>query len=289
MPEGMLPKIEPPAQSPTAVVSASSNFQQRLVSALVMAAVSLGLVYAGTTPFAVLVLAGSLMISWEWCNIVRGATADVGILVHVGAVAVAVMLTAGGYPALGLCALLIGAACVVPVVGSRSILSAIGVFYAGLPSIALLWLRCDENHGFLAIVFLFLIVWSTDTMAYVSGRSLGGPKLWPSVSPNKTWSGFIGGVGSSAILSAVFALLVPGASPLKLGLIGLTFGIISQAGDLAESALKRHFNVKVASQFIPGHGGLMDRLDGLVAVAVAAALLALILNARAPATALLIG
>ena len=125
--------------------------------------------------------------------------------------------------------------------------------------------------------------------AFVAGRSIGGPKLWPAISPNKTWAGFIGGVGSSAALSALFAQLIPGATSLKLGAIGLALGIVAQAGDLAESALKRRFNVKDAGRLIPGHGGLMDRLDGFVAVAIAAALLALLWNAKAPATALLLG
>jgi phosphatidate cytidylyltransferase len=153
----------------------------------------------------------------------------------------------------------------------------------------MLWLRSDLQYGFAVVVFLLLVVWATDTLAFVFGRSIGGPKLWPSVSPNKTWAGFIGGVSSSAFVGAVFAFTVPGASSWKLAVIALVLGMIAQAGDLAESALKRHFNVKDAGALIPGHGGLMDRLDGFVAVAVVAALYALLVNPKAPATAVFLG
>ena len=289
MPQGLAPKNDAPGAAALAA-AAARNLQQRITSGLVLAAMALAVVYAGTTPFALLVLAGSAVMSWEWCRLVRGASTDSGVVLHAGAVAVAITLTAGGYPAFAFCALLIGAACVVAMTTSkRASLSAMGVLYVGLPAMALVWLRSDHTYGFAAIVFLFLIVWSTDTMAFVAGRSIGGPKLWPAVSPNKTWAGFIGGVGSSAILSALFAFLVTGATSWKLGVIGLGLGVVAQAGDLAESALKRQFNVKDASHLIPGHGGLMDRLDGFVAVATAAALLALMWNAKAPATALLLG
>ena len=284
MPDELLPKTPQPA------AARPGNLQQRIASALVMVAIALGVVYAGVTPFAFLVLAAGLLLSWEWGHVVRKTDGDLAVLVHAGAVALATVFGAGGHPALAFCSLLAGAAAVVPLtIGQRARLSAAGVLYAGMPAIAMLWLRSDESYGFLAVIFVFLIVWSTDTMAYVAGRSIGGPKLWPSVSPNKTWSGFIGGVGSSMALCAVFALLIPGASPLRLGLLGLLLAVLSQGGDLAESALKRKFGVKDASDLIPGHGGLMDRLDGLIAVAVAAAIYALAVNPKSPATALLIG
>jgi phosphatidate cytidylyltransferase len=279
-----------PKTSGTEPGVALGNLQQRIISALVMVAVALGLVYAGVIPFAFLVLAAGLMMSWEWGHLVRGTRSDLAILVHGGAVALAVVLGVGGSTLLALCALLAGSAAIVPLtIGQRAPLSAFGVFYVGLPAVALLWLRGDDTYGFLAVFFLFLIVWSTDTMAYVAGRTIGGAKLWPSVSPNKTWAGFLGGIGSSMILCALFALLVPGTSPWRLGILGLLLGIVAQGGDLAESALKRTFGVKDASDLIPGHGGLMDRLDGLVAVAVASAIYAMAVNVKAPATALLTG
>jgi phosphatidate cytidylyltransferase len=265
------------------------NLQQRIASGLIMAGVSLGLVYAGPIPFALLVLIAGLLLSFEWCKLVRTTSTDVATGVHLLAVGGATVLSAFGYPAVAAALVIAAALAVAAVTDKHPLLSATGVLYAGLPAVALLWLRGDALHGFAAIIFLFLIVWSTDTMAFIVGRSVGGPKLWPAVSPNKTWAGFLGGVGSSAILCALFAHFITGASAVQLGVIGLVFGIVAQAGDLAESALKRSFNVKDAGQLIPGHGGLMDRLDGFVAVAVAAALLALLWNARAPASALLLG
>jgi phosphatidate cytidylyltransferase len=163
------------------------------------------------------------------------------------------------------------------------------VFYVGLPAVALLWLRSDEPFGFTAVLFVFLVVWSSDTAAYAAGRSIGGPKLWPRVSPNKTWAGLIGALAAGAAAGAVFALLEPEADVVRLILLGVGLALVAQAGDLAESALKRLFNLKDASDLIPGHGGFMDRMDSVIAAAVAAALLALAIDAHAPARALLFG
>jgi phosphatidate cytidylyltransferase len=196
----------------------------------------------------------------------------------------------GGQPVFALIALLAGTVLVwLLTLGKRPLLSALGVPYVGLAAIALIYLRLDGVFGFGAVIFLLLVVVTTDTMAFVFGRSIGGAKLWPAVSPNKTWAGFLGGVGSSALVSAAFAPAIAGASSVRLGVIGLLLAIIAQGGDLGESALKRFLGVKDASSIIPGHGGVMDRMDGIVTVAIAAAIYALFLNATAPATALLIG
>jgi phosphatidate cytidylyltransferase len=152
-------------------------------------------------------------------------------------------------------------------------------------------------YGFLAVVFLFVIVWTTDTFAYICGTLIRGPKLWPSVSPNKTWAGLVGGIVFAGLAGLLFALLIPldaGAADggpqgagLKLALIGLMLSACAQTGDLAESWLKRTFQVKNASTLIPGHGGFMDRLDGVVAAATLAGLIALASDGGSPARALL--
>jgi phosphatidate cytidylyltransferase len=288
MPDEMVPK-KPGGASAALAAAAARNLQERVASSLVMVAVALVLVYAGGVAFGLLVLGVALLMSWEWGHLVRKTSADRGFIVHAAAVAIAIGLATAGHPVLALCALAAGAAAVVPVtMGQRARLSAAGVLYVGLASVAILWLRSDAGYGFAAVLFLFLIVWTTDIMAFAVGRALGGAKLWPSISPNKTWAGFAGGIGSSAVLAAIYALFVPGASVFKLGAIGLVLGIVSQGGDLAESALKRKFGVKDASHLIPGHGGVMDRMDGIVAVAVAAAVMALLWKAHAPAAALLL-
>jgi phosphatidate cytidylyltransferase len=126
--------------------------------------------------------------------------------------------------------------------------------------------------GFVALMFVLLVVWVTDIGGYFAGRGLGGPKLWPRVSPKKTWAGAIGGLALSLVIAAAFALLGFGRM-LPLLLLGTALSVVSQLGDLFESAIKRRFGVKDSSQIIPGHGGLLDRLDGFVAAIVFAALI----------------
>jgi phosphatidate cytidylyltransferase len=268
----------------------SRNLKLRIVSGAVLGAVAFLLAYAGPLPFALLILVCAVVISWEWGRLVRGVTFDLGFFVHAIAVTVAIVLAAAGYAAIAVAVLVIAAITLIPLyVGRGARLSALGVFYVGLPAVALLWLRSDEPFGFTAVLFVFAVVWSSDTAAYAAGRAIGGPKLWPRVSPNKTWAGLLGALAAGAAAAAVFAALEPEASAVRLLLLGVGLAFVAQAGDLAESALKRLFNLKDASDLIPGHGGFMDRMDSIVAAAVAAALLALAVDPHAPARALLFG
>jgi phosphatidate cytidylyltransferase len=141
--------------------------------------------------------------------------------------------------------------------------------------IAPVLLRSDPRLGFAAIIFLFVIVWFTDITAYFVGRAIGGPKLMPRVSPNKTWSGAVGGTLAAVIGGVAVAQWAGIDGLVAAAVIALLLSVISQAGDLLESAIKRRFAAKDASQLIPGHGGLMDRLDGFVAAAFAGALIGL--------------
>jgi phosphatidate cytidylyltransferase len=264
----------------------SADFSTRLISGVVFAAVAIGFAYAGKMPFALLVLVVAVLMSWEWARVVRGTDLDLTLVVHALAVAVAAVLAALGYAALGVATLVIGAIIVLPLqFGEHPLYSSAGIFYTGLPAVALLWLRESEPMGFLAVLFVFLVVWTTDTAAFLAGRLIGGPKLAPRISPNKTWAGLAGGIIASGIVAAIFGQLA-GASVSKLALSGVVLALIAQGGDLLESALKRTFGVKDASNLIPGHGGFMDRMDGVVAVAVAVALIGLFVNAHAPAEAL---
>jgi len=268
----------------------SNNLKLRILSGAVLAAVAFLLAFAGPLPFAFLILVCALVISWEWGRLVRGATFDLGFFVHAIAVAAAIVLAGAGYAALAVAVLAIAAITLIPLyVGRGARLSALGVFYVGLPAVALLWLRSDEPFGFTAVLFVFAVVWSSDTAAYAAGRSVGGPKLWPRVSPNKTWAGLAGALTAGALAGGIFAILEPEAPALRLVMLGIALALVAQAGDLAESALKRLFNLKDASDLIPGHGGFMDRMDSIVAAAVAAALLALAIDPHAPARALLFG
>ena len=165
----------------------------------------------------------------------------------------------------------------------------LGVLYAALLLIAPVVLRADANYGIVAILFLFAIVWTTDIAGYFAGRAIGGPKLAPSISPKKTWSGAIAGLLSSMIVIALGARYVSDVRVVPLIGVAAVLSIFSQAGDLGESALKRLFNVKDSSQIIPGHGGVLDRLDGFWAAVVCAAVIGLVRGGFAePAKALLI-
>jgi phosphatidate cytidylyltransferase len=151
---------------------------------------------------------------------------------------------------------------------------AAGIVYAGATFAAPVVLRGDPDDGFRAIVLLFAVVWSTDILGYICGRLMGGPKLWPAVSPKKTRAGALGGLAGALAASVIFAK-INDLPALPLALLAAALSVASQAGDLLESAFKRHFGAKDASHLIPGHGGVMDRLDGFIVAATLAALVGL--------------
>jgi phosphatidate cytidylyltransferase len=164
-----------------------------------------------------------------------------------------------------------------------------GVPYAGAIGIAPIVLRSDTEDGFLAVMFLFAIVWTTDIVAYFLGRLIGGPKLMPRVSPKKTWSGALGGL-AGAVLAGIAVAAAAGLSALiSIAIVAAILSAVAQAGDLFESHLKRRFGAKDSSHLIPGHGGLMDRLDGFVLAAAAAAVIGILRGGlAAPARGLLV-
>lgn len=266
------------------------DFQTRLIAGLVLGAVAAAITLSGVIPFAILVVAGAMVVAWEWGRLVHGAEAGIVIAVQVGTVALAGVLAASGFVGLGLLALPIGAIlATLLTLGNNSLYAALGVFYAGLPSVALIWLRSDLSHGLLAVVFIIVIVVTADTAGFVAGRLVGGARLWPRVSPNKTWAGFVGALLASAVVGALFWFGIPDASVIRLAVTGAVLAAVAQAGDLAKSALKRRFGAKDTSSIIPGHGGVMDRLDGLAAVASVVGIAAIAIDVHSPARALLLG
>ncbi len=148
-----------------------------------------------------------------------------------------------------------------------------GLFYIIVPCLALLELRADPAHGRDTLLWLFAVVWAADTGAYAFGRLIGGAKLAPVISPNKTWAGLIGGIGMAGAAGGLTALILDSAGLFTLAGWSAAIGAVSQAGDLVESWVKRHFGVKDTGAILPGHGGLFDRVDGLLAAAVAVALI----------------
>ncbi|WP_127598508.1 phosphatidate cytidylyltransferase [Nitratireductor alexandrii] len=249
-----------------------SNFYLRLFSALVLAGVALGLTYLGGLAFRVLAVAVGGAIFVEWCLLSgqRRHRAHFALLCAVACILL-VMVLAGLPPATVLVALAagIGLALVSGLVAGQGAWGAGGVAYALLPVIAASALRGDAPAGLVAVLFLFAVVWATDIFAYVVGRIAGGPKLAPTISPGKTWSGAFGGV----LFAVVAGLGVAMAAGLRVGWLAILsivlLSALSQIGDLFESWLKRRFGAKDSSNLIPGHGGVMDRVDGLVAAVIA--------------------
>lgn len=275
------------AQKSATPAASASNLTKRIVFGVLLSGVALGLLWAGPLAFALLILAVSLIMAWEWGRVVRGNDQDVTMLVHGVAVTVAIGLAAFGYAALG-AAVIVIAAIIVALLefGENGALSTLGVLYTGVPAVALLWLRSQEPNGLYAILFLFAVVWTTDTLAYAAGRLIGGPKLAPTISPKKTWAGFVFGVGGAVLVGWLFARWI-GAPEHAMAALAGVLAVISQIGDLAESALKRRFDIKDSSHLIPGHGGFLDRVDSLVPAIIAATIFAFVMNAEMPVEALL--
>lgn len=272
------------------VARLGEDFAARLLTSLVVGAVAAIFIFSGPIPFAVLAVAVALLVSWEWGRLVQGPDAGILVAVQIGTVAVSGLLAASLSAGLGLLALPIGAILAMLLsLGRNSFLSAAGVFYAGFPAVAAIWLRSDAALGLQAVIFLILVVATADTAAFLCGRLMGGPLLNPRISPNKTWAGFIGALIASAIVGGLFWLAVPGGSVFRLAATGAVLALVAQAGDLAESALKRRFGAKDAGSILPGHGGVMDRVDGLFAAVSAAGLAAAAINMYSPARALLLG
>lgn len=265
-----------------------SDLRHRTLSALVLVPLVLAAAWLGGIPFAVLWVAAGLLILNEWAVIARldhrPAYLGLGGLALVAGGVLAVTVA----PFWVFSAAVLGAAACTLAVPRQSAWAMTGVLAAASAALPVVVLRGDSPLGLTAVVYLCAIVWATDIFAYFTGRALGGPKLWPRVSPNKTWSGAIGGtvLGTLAGLAVAFLAGVPALAPLA-GL-SLLLSIVSQAGDLAESAVKRLFGVKDASRLIPGHGGLLDRLDGFAAAALVAVLAAAFRDAGDPAAGLLL-
>ncbi|WP_376959126.1 phosphatidate cytidylyltransferase [Azospirillum sp. A26] len=263
-----------PADSSAATAAApakpskTGDLKVRVLSALVMAPVVLGAVWAGGWVFHALIAFGSVIAVSEWTSIVPSARrlparlmATIGILV-----ALMVQIVAG--PAAGL-----GAAAAFAVLtaivggGSDRGLLGFGVLYVAVGMAGLMWLRDLPDSGLSLFLFVLFAIWATDIGAYAAGRSIGGPKLAPRISPKKTWAGLIGGMAASALFGWLVALSFGAARPDIALAVGAATAVVGQAGDLFESAVKRRYNVKDSGQLIPGHGGILDRIDGLLAAA----------------------
>jgi phosphatidate cytidylyltransferase len=263
----------------------------RTFTAIVLVPVVLADAWLGGVWFEVLAAFLGVLIAHEWALIAHGRSSSQFAL-HALAAICAAMLT----PVIGIAQtvmIIVGIAVlsVVVVIARQQKLTAwvpIGPLYASLPIIALVVLRRDGTIGWETILWLFLIVWAADVCAYFAGRMIGGPKLAPKFSPKKTWAGLGGAVLGAAVISLLFASYIPTKpAALPLAVLAGILALVEQAGDIFESAFKRHYGVKDSGTLFPGHGGVIDRVDGLVAVAVAAVLIGYFRNPLVPAAGLL--
>lgn len=267
------------------VADGSSGLALRIASALALMPVALGLVILGAWPFACLVGLAVVLMALEWRQLTMALGAG-SSLAGISAAAlglVVVVLTAAGHADAALMALLVGAlaaAAVARQLAAPPLWIGLGAAYLALPALALVWLRGEPQFGLQIVIWLLVVVWSTDVLAYLVGRKVGGPRLAPSVSPGKTWSGLCGGVAAAAVVGALAAGMAGSERLLQAAGLGGLLAIVSQIGDLIESALKRRAGVKDSGTLIPGHGGVLDRLDGLILAAPVLALLDLTLGPR---------
>jgi phosphatidate cytidylyltransferase len=252
--------------------------RNRILSALVLAPLALGVVALGGAAFTLWIALAAGLMAREWARMTAaGRAGAAGLVLAAGAVAGVGATAIGIAPWQSGLGLLAGGALVYGLARGDGVEApgwlAVGMLAIGVPCAALIWLR-DQPVGGRSIVFwLLAVVWATDIGAYAVGRWLGGPRLAPRISPNKTWAGLLGGMASAALVGGLVAVLLDGAGLAVAGLVGGGLAVVAQAGDLGESLVKRRFGVKDSGALIPGHGGLLDRVDGLLAAAPVVALL----------------
>ncbi len=255
----------------------NDNLRLRIVSSLVLAPAALAITWVGGPAFAGMVAAAGVILAQEWTRMSDPHGPDLAFALTAGAAAGGVIAASAQHVehhmviALAWIGVCVALGVIVFWRRGKARDSAFGIIYISAPCVALVWMRLQpDGRGAVMTAFLFAAVWGADIGAYAVGRLVGGPRLAPKVSENKTWAGFIGGVtlGGLAALGAAMIIGWPQSiAPIMLG--GLALAAFGMAGDLLESAIKRHFGVKDSGALIPGHGGLLDRVDGLMLATVA--------------------
>jgi phosphatidate cytidylyltransferase len=245
------------------------ELQLRIVSAVVMIAVALIATWAGGLAFRLLCAAIAAAVFYEWLQMARTGERieDAKLAIALMAAICAVIIAApDGAVSFAIVIALAALSAIIALANDSSRWIASGLIYAGVAGLSLALLRGTGAEGFKTVILLFVVVWTTDILAYFVGRALKGPRLAPTISPGKTWSGALGGTVAALVLGlGVASWMDTRLSLAALFVLILALSVISQVGDLFESWLKRRFQVKDSSHIIPGHGGVMDRVDGLVA------------------------
>ena len=256
------------------------DLRLRILSAAVLAPLALACIWIGGAAFAGLLALIAAGLAYEWLGLCGQRASFSAVLIFAALpLSVALANLTSMTDAIGLLVLATAAGIALARGLSPARPLAFGIPYLGLGGVALVWLRQPTGSGGVNVIVLLLVVWASDIGAYMAGRAIGGPRLAPAISPGKTWSGALGGlVAAAAVGAAASAILGNGPPSWRPVAFAVLIGVISQAGDLFESQLKRHFGVKDSGTMIPGHGGLLDRLDAVLTAAPAAALLALVLG-----------
>lgn len=257
----------------------AGSLRLRILSALVLAPLPIVAIWFGGPVLTVLTIAAAIVMAWEWGRLCGGGTAGFAAPALIVGIAAAVIAASLGGIGVGTLLALSGALVVWQIAqhhhAAAPLWLAAGSLWVALPCIILLWLVQSGNASRGTLFWVFAVVWATDIGAYLIGRQVGGPLLAPKWSPRKTWAGLVGGIVCAALAGWATAGMMGANTVLPLVLVSAGLAIVEQFGDLAESVAKRRFGVKDASNLIPGHGGLLDRLDGLLAVIPAVALLTL--------------
>lgn len=263
--------------SDTSKPLSANNLALRIASAAVLAPLALVTAYSGGWAFVLFWSAAALAVLWEWMELVAGKAHRPLFISCAGAVVAAGLLVWLDRPISALLMLGLGAlAAAIFSSSARRLWVTFGIGYAGALLLAPILLRHDAAYGFAVIALLFAVVWTTDVCGYFAGRALGGPKLMPVVSPKKTWSGAIVGTAGAMIVGLLVVSLFGSFNTVAILAITFVLSVLAQFGDLFESWVKRKFGAKDSSRLIPGHGGVMDRLDGFWAAAVAGCLIGLV-------------
>ncbi|MEX2128751.1 MAG: phosphatidate cytidylyltransferase [Xanthobacteraceae bacterium] len=247
-----------------------SELFKRVISGIVLGIAAILAAWIGGMTFLLFCTAGALAVWWEWTGVIKAGPRT--LLIAIGWLAIAGMALALGTDAAAIafiCAV-IGAGVAMASAQPGRGWAGGGIFYAAAVLVPAVMLRSDASLGLVAILWLFAVVWAEDTGAYFAGRLIGGPKLAPRVSPNKTWAGAVGGAVAGVVAGSVVVAAAGIEWKLMHAVVALAVVVAAQLGDLLESAIKRRFGVKDASALIPGHGGLMDRVDGFLIAAAAA-------------------
>jgi phosphatidate cytidylyltransferase len=268
----------PMTSSPPAKRFDRANLGLRIASALVLAPAALAATWWGGWAYLVLVSIAVALLALEWGGMSAPVAPTRVSAAVTAAVLIAIFLGYLGHDITSWTAIALGAiaaALIARGVAERPADAAFGVLYIAPAALCLVWLR-RTDQGMWWTFMLFAATWAADVGAFAVGSLLKGPKLWPRFSPNKTWSGFVGGLAAATAVGTLMAALPAfNLNPYAAALIGLGVGLATMAGDLWESALKRRFGVKDSGDLIPGHGGLLDRVDGLMFAVVVMALLRL--------------